>query len=407
MRIYTGPRFLLPLIALSLLSACSDNNNDNDSLVVTSYNMGLAQSFVPYTAERLPVNEALVEDFASDVICFQEVWLDEQVTAISNAAADNYPYQYRVEPEQIFSEGAACTNAEVIDLADCASTQCPSLAGADLVNCVLANSQCNAAFASLPATCSDAVINNALQPNVTIEALVDSVTQPTGKFAYEGSLGLLLVSRYELHNTEFQDFIDNSSINHRGALYAEITVGDQTHVIGCTHPTANLSATINYPESGNFASWEAENYFMQQQMIAFVNNKAGTNPIYFAGDFNCSIANASNEVDADFADSCQLWLDDGFADPAAEQLGCSFCSEENLILNPQQVAGGGGGEGDTLLDHVFVKNVENTNAISADRVFDEPVEIEALDPEQELSIEDAPLLVHPSDHFGVQISVPL
>ena len=71
------------------------------------------------------------------------------------------------------------------------------------------------------------------------------------------------------------------------------------------------------------------------------------------------------------------------------------------------MAGGGGGEGDTLLDHVFVKNVENTNAISADRVFDETVEIEALDPEQELSIEDAPLLVHPSDHFGVQISVPL
>ncbi len=58
-----------------------------------------------------------------------------------------------------------------------------------------------------------------------------------------------------------------------------------------------------------------------------------------------------------------------------------------------------------LLDHVFVKNVSNTLAITAERIFDERVEIEALNPEQELLQDSSPMSTHPSDHFGVQINV--
>lgn len=400
----TPANILLLFFAAVILSACS-GSDDEDSLTVTSYNMGLALNFVPYTPERLPANEALLQDYDSDVICFQEVWLDDQVDAISAAVSNNFPYQYSVPPEQIFSETAACTNAEVAGFADCANTQCPGQSGSELVGC--ATSQCGTFLATLSESCVDGVIGGVGIPNITVDALVNVVTQPAGKFAFDGSLGLLIASRYELSNTEFQDFIDNSSGNHRGALYAEIEVNNESHVIGCTHPTANLSATIDYPASGNFSSWETENRFMQEQMIAFVNIKAGDRPIYFAGDFNCSIANASNGVAEDFAESCQLWLDDGFVDPAAEQLPCSFCSEENLVLNPQQISGGGGGEGDALLDHIFVKNAPKAILITAERVFDDPVTIEALSPEQDLSLEDSPLLTHPSDHFGVQIDVRL
>jgi endonuclease/exonuclease/phosphatase family metal-dependent hydrolase len=397
---------LLLLFSALLLSGCADNNNNNngDSLTVTSYNMGLALNFVPYTPERLPVNEQLVMEYESDVICFQEVWLDDQVEAITNAVSENLPFIYSVPPEQIFSE--ACTSAEVADLETCANTFCSGLSGPNLVSCVTNNQQCVDALGDLPPTCQTAVFAGVGLPNITVDALVDLVTQPSvGVFAFDGSLGLILASRYKLSNLEFQDFIDNSSSNHRGALYAEINVNEQTHVIGCTHPTANLS--VPYPTAGNFGSWGEENRFMQEQMITFVNNKAGNNPIYFAGDFNCSIANASNQVDADFADNCQLWLDDGFTDPAADQLGCTFCSDENLILIGEKVPGGAGGEGNTLLDHVFIKNVENSNEITAERVFDDPVEIQSLDPVQELSLEDSPLTTHPSDHFGVKVAIPL
>jgi hypothetical protein len=54
-----------------------------------------------------------------------------------------------------------------------------------------------------------------------------------------------------------------------------------------------------------------------------------------------------------------------------------------------------------------VKNLETANAIVAERVFDDPVSIEALVPPSELEPEDSPMLTHPSDHFGVELDIPL
>ena len=390
------------LMLLCLLAACSNGNNDPayikaDTLTVTSYNVGLALNFVPFTNERLVVNEALLADYDSDVLCLQEVWLDEQVEAITEALAPAYPEIYTVPAEQVFSDGAACTSEEIAPLEACALDQCPGLSGSNLVSCSL--SQCGAAFAGLPPDCADGVVGSVGIPDITVEALVAAVTQPVGKFAFGGSLGLILASKYPLEAREFQDFIDDSSANHRGALYAEINLNKQTQVVACTHPTANLGDSPPYPANGKHNSWEGENRFMLEQMVAFANTKAGDNPIYFAGDFNCSIADPGNGINGEFDDNCRLWLDDGFVDPAAEQLPCTFCYEENLVLKP------GGGSGGKLLDHVCVKNLEATSGLRARRVFDTPVSIEALVPPSDLQPEDSPKLTHPSDHFGVELEV--
>ena len=398
---------VLAVTVLAFLTACSDsgNNNNNkkdqtvrtDFLAITSYNVGLALNFVPFTNERLVVNERLLADFDSDVICLQEVWLEEQVEALSEALEATYPEIYTVPPEQIFSEAAACTTDDIDEFTQCVNNQCPGLTGADLVSCVPV--QCSDPLFQLPPVCLDAVIASVGIPDVTVDAVIEAVTQPAGKFAFGGALGLILASKYPLEDREFQDFIDDSTSNHRGALYAEINLNDEAHVVGCTHPTANLS--IDYPASGKHGSWEGENRFMQEQMIAFANNKAGDNPILFAGDFNCSIANASNGVDADFPENCELWLSDGFSDPAADQLSCTFCSEENLILKSE------GSSGDFFLDHIFIKNVVTSTPIVADRVFDDPVSIEATVPPSELQPEDSPMMTHPSDHFGVEVELKL
>ena len=60
---------------------------------------------------------------------------------------------------------------------------------------------------------------------------------------------------------KFQGFIEDSSGNHRGALYAEILLNDRYYVVGCTHPSANY-APSDYPPSGKHGSWEGENRFM-------------------------------------------------------------------------------------------------------------------------------------------------
>ncbi|MDH4041872.1 MAG: endonuclease/exonuclease/phosphatase family protein [Gammaproteobacteria bacterium] len=390
------------LIALAcLLCACSNGGSDgkpyfkSDSLKVTTFNLGLALNFVPFTRERLVADTALLSRYDSDVICLQEVWLDEQVEAVTEALKPTYPEIYTVPAEQVFSEAAACTNEEITPFAQCVNNQCPGLSGTELVAC--APVQCGGPLFQLPPTCLDAVLGSVGIPDVTVQAVVDAVTKPAGKFAYDGALGLILASKYPLEAREFQDFIDDSTSNHRGALYAEINLNKQTQVVACTHPTANLS--IAYPTSGKHGSWEGENRFMQEQMIAFANTKAGKNPIFFGGDFNCSIANAATGVDGEFAGNCQLWLDNGFADPAGEQLPCTFCYEDNLILKPD------GNTGGTGLDHVFVKNLEAGSSLVARRVFDTPVSIEALVPPSELMPEDSPKMTHPSDHFGVEVDV--
>ncbi len=389
------------IAAAVLLAACSNGGSSGqpyikaESLKVSSYNVGLALNFVPYTNERLVVNRELLADYDSDVLCLQEVWLDEQVEAIKQALQGTYPEIYTVPAEQIFSEAAACTDEEITPFAQCVTAQCPGLSGADLVAC--APVQCGGPLFALPPVCLDAVLGSVGIPDVTVQAVVDAVTQPAGKFAYDGALGLILASKYPLQAREFQDFIDDSTSNHRGALYAEIELNKQTHVVACTHPTANLS--IDYPTSGKHGSWEGENRFMQEQMIAFANAKAGNNPIFFGGDFNCSIANPANGVDGEFAANCQLWRDNGFSDPAAEQLPCTFCYEENLLLKPE------GNSGGTQLDHVFIKNLDASARTVARRVFDDPVSIEALVPPSELKPEDSPQLTHPSDHYGVEVQI--
>jgi len=390
--------------AACFLSACSDgdnNNNKTESLTVTTFNAGFYLNSVLYTQERLAANKLLLANPDSDVICLQEVWLEDYVAGITDALKDRYPYIYTVPPEQVFSEGAACSDEEIADLAACGNANCAGLAGAPAVACALA--QCGAPFAALPPACSSAVVGAAGIPGITVEILVDTVTRSAGLFGLDGSLGLMLASKYELRNREFQDFIDDSSSNHRGALYAEIDVNEQTLVVGCTHPTANLEGTIDYPGSGKHGSWEGENRFMQQQMIAFANNKAAGRPILFAGDFNCGLENASNGVEPEFPDNCALWLADGFADPAGDQLPCTYCDSENLILQEEASSV----VENKLLDHIFVKNLVTTRPIIAERVFDDPVSIEASIPPSELQPEDSPRMTHPSDHFGVELQLNL
>lgn len=390
------------LFSLGLGACSSDNDNDSsepevNTLTVGSYNVGLALNFVPYTNERLVNNLSLLEDYETDVICLQEVWLPDQVEAIEEILSERYPHIFTVPAEQVFSESAACTVEEIAGFDACTREQCDGLTGSDLIAC--APVQCGTFFADLSPQCFDGLTSAVGIPDVSVDAVIDAITQPAGKFAFDGALGLMLAAKLPLENREFQDFIDDSSTNHRGALYADVSVGDQEVVLGCTHPTAGLS--IPYPASGRHGSWEGENRFMQAQMIAYANDKASGRPIVFGGDFNCSIDNPANNVDAAFAANCQLWLDDGFVDPAAEQLPCTFCNEENLILLE------GGGSSNTLLDHIFVKNIDDTDSIIAERTFDETISIEALVPPSELQPEDSPLLTHPSDHYGVELLVPL
>jgi hypothetical protein len=97
-------------------------------------------------------------------------------------------------------------------------------------------------------------------------------------------------------------------------------------------------------------------------------------------------------------------LDVGFVDPSREQLPCTYCVTENLVLIEEDASDN---SPDLLLDHVFVKNLATADEIRIERVFQNTVAIEALIPPSELQPEESPKLTHPSDHFGIELDIPL
>ena len=118
-----------------------------------------------------------------------------------------------------------------------------------------------------------------------------------------------------------------------------------------------------------------------------------------AGDFNCGLPNPANNVGGEWPENCQTWLDAGFADPGAEQLPCTFCYSENTLLQ------GESGNPDIFIDHIYVKNFKPATPMRAERVLDDLVSVQATNPPTELAAEDSPIMLHPSDHYGVELEV--
>ncbi len=337
------------------------------TLAVTTFNTGLAPTFVPFVAERLVPNLAAIPAHDADVICLQEVWIPAHVDALIEAAATTYPNSYSVPAEQVFTDGAPCTEQEVQPIKQCVTDNCGTLSGDAFTQCVI--DSCSTVLFALNdvnPTCGGAVI--ALVGTDDIEAAFESVVKPTGLFAFGGSTGLILLSKTPFSETQVLDFIDKSTTNHRAALFATVNVGGVNHRVSCTHLTANLGNSVPY--SGPFASWEDEGNQQAQDIIDFATTYAGADPTYLAGDFNCSVPNAATGVVGDFEANCQRLFDVGYASLGSEQLSCSFCDDN--VLNTAKA--GGGGEGNLLLDHVFTKNIA-AGTITPEIVLDELVDL--------------------------------
>jgi len=355
--------------------------------VYTTFNVGLAPTFVPLADERLEPLKNAISEHEADAICLEEVWLPEYADAIRTAAEDMFPYSYSVPAEQKYTPEAPCTETEIQPIISCYESSCSSFL--PIVDALCALGNCGGELGDLQVQkpgCAAALI---AQVGKTLTELKDAVTNPSPLFAYDGSNGLLLLSRYPLSNTQLLDLKDKSTTNHRVVLFATVEIAGRQLALGCTHLTANLTGV---PYTGQYSSWQEENYEQVAGMISFAETYADSQPIYLAGDFNCSFANETMGVDGDFEESCQQFLDAGYFDPGMDELGCSFC--ENNLLNIMK----GGGEGNLLIDHVFVKHPLKTTSPEAEIVFDYDIEVETTE-----GTVDANL----SDHYGVRVRTPV
>jgi endonuclease/exonuclease/phosphatase family metal-dependent hydrolase len=369
--------FALLATTISLGSAaCGDDETTpakNPELRFATYNAGLAYGFVEYAEQRSALIPPAVAELPVDVLCLQEVWNASDVAAMKSATASKLPSAFFFENSQDFAVGAACEAADVAPLIACVEANCGTVPEA---NCVL--TECAAEFSAQTPECT-----TCLGANVggSIEAIEAACGEGSALYAYDGAFGVGLLTNQTV--TASDRLVLDSTLNRRGVLYAELeTDAGPVHVF-CTHLSAALS--INYP--GPAGSWEAEQRAQIDTMLAYVAEKAGTEPAVILGDLNTGPAldGIAGELPANF----DVFVDAGWNVPFLNDgASCTFCGDNPLVGNP------GDPKNTVLIDHVMFKN-QGSGAFSSERVLDEDVTI---------NVEGADQTTKLSDHYGLSVT---
>ena len=195
-----GPRALICVTFTALLaSGCGGDDyvTLDAPMTVATFNAGLIDGFVGYSNERVtPIADQLPME-QLDVLCLEEVWEAGDWDAMEAATATALPYTYRPDPMPGVGVGIACASGELDALDTCASTNCPGLEGAALVDCALAIvGGCASEFLSLGGDCQACLIANITEGSVQGFRDACEVDGSGGRdvFASGGSFGTALLS---------------------------------------------------------------------------------------------------------------------------------------------------------------------------------------------------------------------
>ncbi|MCR9203542.1 MAG: endonuclease/exonuclease/phosphatase family protein [Halobacteriovoraceae bacterium] len=372
--------FLILLITFSLSSFAGKK------LKLTTYNVGLAHTFIPYAKERTKPLQNLLKNYETDVLCLQEVWKKKDRRKMKKALKKTYPHftyskvkNYRVgsiptcKISDIFGEGK---------FVSCMQDQCGGKEGDDFTDCII--NKCGDPLENLKnsnRTCASALMAQVgKSPVASILTLLNPLWR-AGQFAYKGSDGLMLFSKYPIKQDLYIDMKTKSTLNRRGAIQATLDVSGEEVQVVCTHITADLSATVPY--TGVYADWEEENEDQFYEILMAANRKVI--PTALMGDFNCGFEDPVMNLGAELAGSCQQPLDWGYSDPLSEETrDCTFCADN--LLN----------EGETTsvaIDHIYLKGMET---LSSKVLFKDVISVET---------KDGKVKTQYSDHFGYEVTV--
>lgn len=349
-------------------------------LRIVTFNAGLAEGFVPLAAERQPLVAQAIADLDAEIVFLQEVWTPDAVDEIRAATSAVFPTAIFPEPIPETDGGIpACTLDELADLNSCVSTNCADASADELVGCVLTN--CGVPFAGLGDVCRNCITANV---GGTVAEAVESCTTAAAAYAYEGSVGIGLLTTLDVLDSDV--LVLESSINRRAVLHALLDIDGPAplHVFG-THLSAVFS-DIPYPGDG---SWEAEQAAQIEALLAYVDSRTEAgDPIVLLGDFNTGPAGEGFE--AEVADNYQLLTSAMLTSPYIESEGaaCTFCADNPLVDS------GADGGASVAIDHVFIRDlVADTEA---GRTLDQPLTVDA---------DGESVTTALSDHYGVVLTL--
>lgn len=373
----SGMRRIIWLAALSSIALVACEDPEEDGLAVGTYNAGLAPGFVPFTEQRTPLTIAAIADESFDLLCVQEVWEPAAVDALRDATRDQYPSTFfpAPDPGELLSTGPACELESLAPLSACVTTTCGGLPTDQLTGCVV--TECETELTDLDPACSTCLAANIGATFETIAATC--TTEPSSAFAFGGSFGIGLLSRYELLDQDF--LLLDSTFNRRGVIYSRVETDEvgEVHVF-CTHLTA-IFDDIPFPQPGG--SWEGEQRAQIEELLAFVDEKtAGEGRVVLMGDLNTGPErpDLAPEEPLNYALFVTTFVNPFLED--TDRPECTFCASNPLVPDDAD---------SVAIDHVLVRALDAGG--SARRFLTENVEID---------VDGTPTEVAFSDHYGVR-----
>ncbi|MBI5610301.1 MAG: endonuclease/exonuclease/phosphatase family protein [Deltaproteobacteria bacterium] len=376
---------LLVLPSVGCSSDCSSGGKAAPPIRFATYNTGLAYNFVGYAKERRQLLANAIADADADVLCLQEVWLDDDVTLITQTAKTAFPHSYSVKTsDQGVGGPAACTETDATALKGCVEANCSTVTDS-LADCALSN--CSKEYEAASPTCK-----TCLASNIGLNSIGDifqACALGSASYAFGGRNGVVLLSKTPLEGTEmleFESFLNKRVVLH-ATTHAPSSLGSgapRTHVF-CTHLTAGLGS-VAY--SGKFGGWEQEQAKQIDQLIAWAKQKAGGERAVILGDMNCGPDVAGTDIKAEFGNNFKKYLDAGLQAPylAAAKPLCTWCAENPLVTDGNN----------HVIDHILLLAPWPGATVQTRRLFDAAASVD---------VKGKPLSVRLSDHYGAQVVV--
>jgi len=315
-------------------------------LTLTTYNVGLAHTFVAHAKERLPHIIDALTAHRTDVLCVQEAWNKKDRKEIAKNLEDLFAAEYFTKISNL-REGRrpTCKIKELFGegkFVSCMQTQCKGLDGDEFTDCIL--DKCGNALSELKQTNRQCA--TALMAQVGKNTLIGMMTilnpfARAGLFAYKGSDGLMLFSKFPIKEKSMEDFTSISTLNRRRALKATLDIDGKDLTVYCGHLSADLSKTVPY--TGKFNSWAEENSVQISTLMTAATSQSRNTVVM--GDFNCGFASAG--IDPELENNCQLLNSPDFVRATTNE--CTFCQDN--LLNAEE-------EKSVAIDHILVKGVE-------------------------------------------------
>jgi len=432
-------RSLVFFSILTLLAGCGDSSEARDpqDVVIDTFNVALAGSFIPFEEERRqPIADAIAAS-ESDILCLQEVWIQADKEMIRDAAAEAYPHsaffeddldtpiddptdqQGEVPPAPTtvpcpdIDVGDGVTVAELMnDAVDCVRDNCSTIPDSDegrTTSSSCASSSCVPVVAPLlfgndpqHQRCYACVIPQ-LPTSTFAEMRSSCATVVNQDLAFGGQNGVMILSRHPLKNAE--EWVMPGTWNRRTILNATVELPNGAELDAyCNHLTPIFSVAefeINvFPYTGQYGlgmagpeGWQAEQELQAQKLIDYVTETSGTRPAVILGDLNAGHGFPGDNIVAEGEPTLDL-LESAFAPAYTADYTplCTFCST-NPVTNP---GGDPAAVPSVWIDHILLHNLASDSVVSTERIYDEdvvPVDGQMM-----------PL----SDHFGMRsvVTVP-